>query len=435
MPDISSLFCDLMRNVNNPYLTNNLLFEKQVEKRLWTFLCNQPFITKSANAVDNVFCSGCEENCYMPVESIRKHDNTLVYIVDCDKKENIGLVELDASEVRPHKFNLLAFCNSLSQVMQSHDEATTLIPDMFYKIGRCLIDGSGYTVFLAVYLEDETKIINNKEYKNAVKPVIISINEIGSKAPLPCVVIDNVIYIDKNGSFGIFYDAMTSIYKEDITSRNVFNKEGENWQVSFYGKQVWVKHTKGCYYIAELLNNPNKDIKASSLQAIVDKSELPNEDYETMTEEELQKECLSSFSDNTIEILDHKGLQDLKNSLKTIDKQIEEAKSKGMTEKANQLKIQKNQIEEFIRKNSNNKGKSRKFSNSNKKVLDAVSNAIRTALKNIGKENPELSLHLKAHIATGHVCKYTPDKDYKWQTTFNHGNPKKYEKQLDAVYR
>lgn len=415
MPDISSLFCDLMRNVNNPYLTNNLLFEKQVEKRLWAFLSNQPFITKSANAVDNVFCSGCEESCYMPVESIRKHDNTLVHIVACDKKENIGLVELDASEVRPYKFNLLAFCGSLSQVMQSHDEATTLIPDMFYKIGRCSIEGIGYTVFLAVNLEDETKIINNKEYKNALKPVIISVNKIGSKAPLPCVVIDNVICADKNGNFSIFYDAITSIYKEDITSRNVFKKEGSNWRICYQGRQNFVKHTKGCYYIAELLNNPNKDIKAIGLQTIVDKSELPNEDYETMTEEELQKESLSSFSDNPIDILDHKGLQDFKKNLQTIDKQIEEAEKNGMTIKANHLKKQKAGIEEFIRKNTNNKGKSRKVPDSSEKTRKAVLASIKTAFDNIEKEMPEFSLHLKNHISKGYTYKYIPEKNLNWQ--------------------
>ena len=245
--------------------------------------------------------------------------------------------------------------------------------------------------------------------------MIISINEIGSKAPLPCVVIDNIIYLDNEGSFRIFYDAITPIYKEDITSRNVFKKAGSNWRICYQGRQAFIKHTKGCYYIAELLNNPNKDIKASGLQAIVDKSELPNEDYETMTEEELQKEGLSAFSDNPIEILDPETMKMMNSQLKTINNEIHEAESKGMTQKLANLKKKKADIEDYIKKNTDIKGKSRKFSSNNKKALDAVSNAIRTALKNIGKENPELSLHLKAHIATGHVCKYTPDKDYKWQ--------------------
>lgn len=415
MPDISSLFCDLMRNVTNPSFANNLLFEKKVNKELWLFLFAKPFINQSTNTVDNVFCNGCEENCYMPVEPIRKYDDTLIPIIDCDKRDNIGYVELDESEIRPNKFNMLAFCNSLSEVIQSNDEAKTLIPDLFYKIGRCQIKGSGYTLFLAINLKDESKIKNNTEYKNAVKPVIISINEIPDKTTLPCVLIDSVIYVDKNQDFGIFNDSITSLYQEkDTTDKNIFKKEGNNWQVSFNSKQVWVKHTKGCYYIAELLKNPNKKIKAKDLQAIVDKFELPDEQYNNMSEEELKNEGITSQINNSIDIIDFESLTLIKKQLKTIDTDIEEAEKNGMTQKLTGLKSKKAKIEDFIKKDTNLRGQSRKFSNSNKKVSDAVSSAIRTALKNIEREIPELSLHLKAHISTGHICSYKPDKNYEW---------------------
>ena len=405
-----------MRNVTNPSFANNLLFEKQVNKKLWLFLFAKPFINKTANTVDNVFCSGCEENCYMPVVPKLKYDDKLIHIINCDKKDNIGFVELDESEVRPNKFNMLAFCNSLSEVMQSYDEAKTLLPDLLYKIGRCQINESGYTVFLAINLEDEAKIKNNTVYKNAVKPVIISINDIPNNTALPCVLIDSVIYIDKNQDFGIFNDSITSLYNEnDATDKNIFKKEGSNWRICYNGKLVWVKHTKGCYYVAELLNNPNKEINAKDLQAIVDKFELPDEQYKNMSEEELKIEGMSVHVESPEDVIDKDLLATYRNNLKTIDADIEEAEGKGMTTKANQLQQQKIGMEEFIRKNTNIKGKSRKVVDTSERTRLAVRGAIKTVYGNIEEVMPELSLHLKNHIATGHVCKYTPDKDYKWQ--------------------
>jgi len=413
LPDISAQLYDFVRlAAKTDFVINPRTM--QMNSQLWNWLSAKKIIRQVANVADKVICSGCERYCYMDVESTITHEGKAAYFIACDKRDDIGFMTLDSNEVRPHNFNMLVFCDLIANKLNSHDVVATLIPDKLFKVGRCTLQDKGYTLFLVTSL-DENEVLQHHEYKKASNPVVILLDK-KPDSSLPIVSLDSLIFVDSSGNVGIFLEAITSLYKDEVDlDKNIFRKEGNSWLVVYKGKQTNVTHSKGMFYIKELLCNPNKDIRAIDLQAGVDKGDLPDEQYSSMSHEELESEGLAVHVESPDDMIDSELLATYRTNLKTIDTDIAESESKGLTTKASQLKKQKAGMEEFIRKNTNIKGKSRKVPDTSERARQAVNRAINTAIKNIGNELLELSLHLNSHIETGRTCKYKPEENLKWQ--------------------
>jgi hypothetical protein len=421
LPNISAL-CEFIHEVEKDDFIVSQLQISRAEDSLWKWIHSKPILTLSQDAVENVACSGCEENCYMPVEKVRTHENKIVYYVACDKRDDIGFVELTYKEVRPYKLNIMELCSLLATALESVDEEVQAsIPNLLYKLGRCLIQGKGYTFFLALNVEDTGLITKHADYKNASNPVIISINNnILRDIALPMVLLDSLFIIGKDGLLSVFPDSIAALYQDDtIADKNIFRKDGDVWLASYNGKQSRIKHTKGCYYIKALLAAPNQEITCSQLQGLVDKTPPPisddEDEYRGMSSDKLEAEGLAVHYESTDDLIDEETIKGYKATLKTIDAEIAEAESRGMTIKAAQLKNQKSFIEKELKKSTDIKGKSRKVPDASEKARKAVLASIKTAIKNIGNEMPALSLHLKSHISKGNTYKYTPEENLGWQ--------------------
>lgn len=418
MPNISAQLCDFVQSAaKTDFVINPQII--RTNSQLWNWLSDRKIIRQPANIADKVICNGCEKYCYMDVESTLTNNNKTAYFIACDKRDDVGFIMLDSNEVRPHNFNMLAFCNMIASKMNSHDEVKTLIPGSLYKIGRCTFYNNGLTFFLAISADDINILPQHVEYKQASKPVIISLDKQPANS-LPIVYLDSLIIIDDSGNLEIFHENITNLYSDEpAIDKNIFRNDGAVWLVCYKGKQARIKHTKGMYYIKELLFRPNAEIKSIDLQAIVDKppasQDEVNDEYRNMSLAEIENEGLAVHVESPDDIIDEELLAVYRTNLKTIDTDIAEAESKGMTTRASQLKKQKVGMEEFIRKNTNIKGKSRKVPDASEKARQAVAHAISTAVKNISAELPELSLHLTSHISKGHIRKYTPEENLNWQ--------------------
>jgi len=412
LPNISAL-CDFIREAAKEDFAASSLLMSRTADSLQKWIHAKPLLNLSQDAVENVICSGCEENCYMPVERIRTHDDKIAYFVACKKRDDMGFIELNDNEVRPYKFDIMALCSLLAETLESVDNACTSIPNLLYKLGRCTIKGNGYTFFLALNLEDTRTIAHHPDYMNASNPIIISVNDAPPDISLPVVLLDALFFINQAGTLSIFPEAIAALYMDEaVADKNIFRKDSAVWLVAYQGNQSRIKHTKGCYYIQALLTAPNKAITALKLHGMVNKPDLPDEQHSTMSPDELESEGMAVQYDSPDDVID---LKVYVANLTTLDKQIADAESKGMTGNAERLKRQKTGIEEFIKKNTNIRGKSRKVPDSNEKARKAVLASIKTAIKNIGDALPELSLHLNAHLITGHTCKYTPVENLNWQ--------------------
>jgi hypothetical protein len=222
-------------------------------------------------------------------------------------------------------------------------------------------------------------------------------------------------------------------------SENVFRDEGQNWRITFQGKTISMRNTKGLQCIAFLLRHPRKQFHVLNLVREVDgiplksadkghkkstlaelrakwkEKERQNEDLKKILAEKWKSADSSLISiEEDDPILDFQAMAEINNKLNWLEEQIEEAMNENDIGKEDYLKAEKKAILEHLSQASNISGKSRQFIDEGEKARKRVAVAIRRALEAIEKENTDLWRHLNSYINTGYHCSYEPSEDIEW---------------------
>lgn len=344
-----------------------------------------PFL-KLTTAPTHITCPGCEESCHaMPVRKLRGEN-----IIWCDKPQNLGTIRLSKEELEKWRLDLSALADLLVKQL-SLNNATCLIDNRVYDLG--IFEGRALILMRGADWPDALDLFKDKRIYNE-KPLFITLSPPPESLSFPAIWLWQLLNIDNNGRPTLDKERLyTALGIGNITAGNTFRKLGDMWLVRFNGKETFIKHSNGMFYIHHLLQHANEEMPAITLQAIINKPHAPN----SMLVE-------SNFDDMSVPVGDM--VMDAQTK-KAITNRIEILKE---TEPDSSEILE---LEQYLSA-ATYKGKSKVFAGNNELARVAITKAIGIVLKKIKTELPKLYSHFEGCINTGAFCSYKPIDKIKW---------------------
>ncbi|MEV0582114.1 hypothetical protein [Nonomuraea sp. NPDC050310] len=170
----------------------------------------------------------------------------------------------------------------------------------------------------------------------------------------------------------------------ESTPRAHVERRGRQWHVELGGRVALVDHSVGMGYLATLLANPGREIRAADLAG-------GSEDGVTNQP-----------------LLDGQAERTYKERLNELESDIEELEAMYDTERATALRAERDWLIAELAAATGLGGRVRSFTGSDERARIAVGKAIRRALARIAEADPVIGAELKAGVHTGLRCSYRP---------------------------
>jgi hypothetical protein len=202
-----------------------------------------------------------------------------------------------------------------------------------------------------------------------------------------------------------------------------FVRETSTWAISFGDETCSVKMMVGLVYIAVLLQNPGRAIRALGLQALAGGRSadsrfrrvdgLPEDGVLRKKSED--QEDLSSHQDGFVpqEILDDQARRQLTQRSLQIEGEITYRTEIGDVQAVDKLEKEHFAIESQLKGARNVHNRPRVFSDDNEKARTSVTHALERAYESIRQQAPKTAAHLKSNIIRGSAFTYR-DASTSW---------------------
>jgi len=213
-------------------------------------------------------------------------------------------------------------------------------------------------------------------------------------------------------------DPTSASIQDPITDEtNSFRFAGDYWLITYGGQTQPLKNTIGIRYIAYLIQNQGKEVHVSDLYYAINPPDANaiNTTHSSMTAEQLGGMGLSiSDLGDAGDVLAPEGKRRIEQGIRQLQHQIDETIEFGDIEKQEMLEKKQDELVEYIQSVTGKGGRSRKAASNHTRRVDAVSKAIRTAIKKIHDLHPRLGNHLQCiHLGTHYI--YKPDPHTNWE--------------------
>jgi tetratricopeptide (TPR) repeat protein len=180
----------------------------------------------------------------------------------------------------------------------------------------------------------------------------------------------------------------------------VFRQEGEYWTVAYEGRTFRLRDVKGLRYIATLLASPGREIHVLELvSAATGASPEPRARL-------ADRELVASRPSDSGPLLDEQAKDAYRLRLEQLAEELQEARDWGDPERVARLEEEIDALTQELAQAVGLGGRDRTFSSPAERARISVTKAIRTAIKLIDNQSPELAAHLDASIQTGRFCSY-----------------------------
>src|ERR671923_301802 len=180
-----------------------------------------------------------------------------------------------------------------------------------------------------------------------------------------------------------------------------FAREGEFWTIAYAGKTMRLRDVKGLRYIAFLLAAPGTDVHVLELVAAAEGS---SPDGGNPVGDGLHSGRPADLGP----VLDQQAREEDRARLEDLRSELEEARSFADDERAARIEEEIDTLVEELARAAGLGGRDRPQASTAERARVNVTKAIRTAIKLIDKQSPELAEHLTASIRTGRFCSYAP---------------------------
>lgn len=167
---------------------------------------------------------------------------------------------------------------------------------------------------------------------------------------------------------------------------NVFRCEGDYWFVVFEKDAFRLRDSRGLHYLAVLLGRPGREVHALDLVGSAATDSGP----------------LSEAPDATARAAYRQRLEDLQEDLA-------EAEAFGDTERAAIASQEIDALARALTHGGGLGGRARPVSSAAERARQAVTKALKSAVKRIDGCSPALGRHLASTVRTGTFCSYNPD--------------------------
>jgi pimeloyl-ACP methyl ester carboxylesterase len=181
-------------------------------------------------------------------------------------------------------------------------------------------------------------------------------------------------------------------YVTSEINHNQFRAAGKIWTLSFAGKSVHLKNSRGLLDIAQLIANQSNEIHVTDLaggnQSLLGQSEA--------------------------EVLDQTAVAQYKQRILDIESEKSTAAECEDEALYQQLETEQDAILVVLKQGLGLGKNKRQFAGDTEKARKAVSARIRTTLKQIAEVHPQLARHLQASLKTGVFCSYSTEQSIDW---------------------
>jgi hypothetical protein len=174
-----------------------------------------------------------------------------------------------------------------------------------------------------------------------------------------------------------------------------FRRNGDVWQITFGGKSVHVRHTKGMTYIVHLLRAPEQEFPGMQL----------------LSAESGKREQLAMGSAG--EVLDPTAMTQYQDRIKDLEDKLSEAERNNDQGQKEAAQSAMECLTEQIVAAVGLGGRQRKASDDVERVRKGVSMAVVRAMDSIERHHVEMANHLRLHISCGSFFCYHSD-DIPW---------------------
>jgi hypothetical protein len=175
-------------------------------------------------------------------------------------------------------------------------------------------------------------------------------------------------------------------------SARVFRRAGDIWIISFAGKTVHIRHSKGMVYICQLLQSAGQSLHS----------------FQLLTAAAGQSGTIRPGSAG--EVLDEKALRQYRDRMDDIEMQLSEAERNCDQAQKERLMTEKERFEDEIQSAVGLGGGLREAHDDTEKARKSVSNAISRAIASIREYHPTAADHLQMRINCGVFIDYAPDE-------------------------
>lgn len=173
-------------------------------------------------------------------------------------------------------------------------------------------------------------------------------------------------------------------------------RQGRHWEVRIGSRHVVVDHGVGMLYLAVLIANPRRDIRAIDLVA------------GATAAEEANGESVARSAGSEHPVLDNRALQNYRDRMTSLDRQIEDLGCRDETGRLARIQAERDWLAGEIASATGIGGRVRAFSDERERARIAVGKAIRRAISRITLADPLIGDHLRQTVHTGANCSYLP---------------------------
>ena len=196
---------------------------------------------------------------------------------------------------------------------------------------------------------------------------------------------------------------------------NAFCLQEGIWLIRYAGKEIRLPDSVGLGHLCRLLNQPGEDIHCAALAA-AGSSPAPDGDAGTGRDDALEDQFVPEVFEETSQT----ALRNLRKRAGELAEDIREKRSVGQDteEEIAELEAVQKELEHWQasqRAASRISAGGRVMRDPHKRSRQAVSKAIRTSIKQIAEQHPELGQHLTSAVNTGTHPVYRPSTPIEWQ--------------------
>jgi non-specific serine/threonine protein kinase len=215
---------------------------------------------------------------------------------------------------------------------------------------------------------------------------------------------------------------VTRIRAAGPLEERVLRRAGEVWTLTYEGKTLQLKHSKGLGDIAILLANPGKEVHVAELIAFSGErvAQPAAVALARMTEEELAALGVRrSAGPQGLPVLDARALEEYRARLAELHRELADAEESNDPGRVARAHIELDFIAGELAGAQGLGGRARSSGSPAERARKAVAWRIRDSVTKIGREHPALASHLRRFVKTGTFCAYAvPDGVPRWRVGF-----------------
>jgi hypothetical protein len=190
-----------------------------------------------------------------------------------------------------------------------------------------------------------------------------------------------------------------------------FRREGEYWTISYEGRVIRIKHSKGLLFIAELLANPGREFHVTDLVG------FSHGEHRFVAKGQAGNGLSGGLHSDAGPALDTTSKTSYRERLRDLREELDEAVSMGDSGKTAKVQEEIAFLSRELARAVGLGGRDRRVSSEAERARLRVTNVIRSAIRKTAKQHPALGRYLSISLRTGRFCSFEPDGRFPggWQ--------------------